>query len=351
MGKPAARMGDSTAHGGVITVGCPTVLIGGQPAARMGDMHMCPMLNPGTPPPPHVGGAVMLGSPLVLIGGMPAARMGDMAMCMGPPDTIVGGCPTVLIGEGPGSGGGAGGGAGQGGSAASAPVLTGTPGQKILGKHWVEYKFVDSNNLPLAGVKYLYKDVAGAKHHSSLSLDGRIYKGGLADEGKTQAELYGLKNPHWSKDTAKADEKLTLETETFGLAEGLAARIDIWVTDIEGPDYVIKSIQEIIKGKKISTTWALAHASGADLMPLAIAPDFYFTVSVGTDKARSGPVRIRDWVDIEFKNEQGKSIANAEYELLTPAGDVRRGKTGGTGKAREENLSPAKIVVNRLLRG
>ena len=27
--KPAARMGDSTAHGGKIVVGCPTVLIGG----------------------------------------------------------------------------------------------------------------------------------------------------------------------------------------------------------------------------------------------------------------------------------------------------------------------------------
>ena len=43
MPQPAARMGDSTAHGGVITVGFPTVLIGGKPAARVGDMHTCPM--------------------------------------------------------------------------------------------------------------------------------------------------------------------------------------------------------------------------------------------------------------------------------------------------------------------
>ena len=99
MGKPAARMGDSTAHGGVITVGFPTVLIGGQPAARVGDMHTCPMVTPGTPPVPHVGGPVLPpGSPTVLIGNMPAARMGDMATCTGPPDTIVAGCPTVLIG-------------------------------------------------------------------------------------------------------------------------------------------------------------------------------------------------------------------------------------------------------------
>lgn len=98
MSKPAARLGDSTAHGGVITVGFPTVLIGGQPAARMGDMHTCPMVTPGVPPIPHVGGPIVMGSATVLIGGQPAARMGDQATCTGPPDVIVGGCPTVLIG-------------------------------------------------------------------------------------------------------------------------------------------------------------------------------------------------------------------------------------------------------------
>ena len=98
MSKPAARMGDTTAHGGSIVAGFPTVLIGGQPAARLGDMHVCPMVTPGVPPIPHVGGPITLGSATVLIGGQPAARMGDMATCTGPPDSIVGGCPTVLIG-------------------------------------------------------------------------------------------------------------------------------------------------------------------------------------------------------------------------------------------------------------
>lgn len=98
MSKPAARMGDLTAHGGTIVAGYPTVLIGGQPAARLGDMHTCPMVTPGTPPIPHVGGPITMGSATVLIGGQPAARMGDMATCVGPPDTIAAGCPTVLIG-------------------------------------------------------------------------------------------------------------------------------------------------------------------------------------------------------------------------------------------------------------
>lgn len=98
--KAAARLGDRTAHGGSIIVGCSTVLIGGQPAARVGDMHECPQVTPGLPPIPHVGGPIIMGSPTVIIGGMPAARVTDMAICTGPPDIILSGCPTVLIGVG-----------------------------------------------------------------------------------------------------------------------------------------------------------------------------------------------------------------------------------------------------------
>lgn len=66
-----------------------------KPAARIGDMHTCPMVT-GTVP--HVGGPVMPpGAPTVLIGGLPAARVGDMATCTGPPDNIIVGSGTVLI--------------------------------------------------------------------------------------------------------------------------------------------------------------------------------------------------------------------------------------------------------------
>jgi uncharacterized Zn-binding protein involved in type VI secretion len=65
-------------------------------------MHVCPMLTPGLPPIPHVGGPVTgPGCPTVLIGGMPAAVVGDMAVCVGPPDIIVKGSATVLIGNKP----------------------------------------------------------------------------------------------------------------------------------------------------------------------------------------------------------------------------------------------------------
>jgi len=70
------------------------------PAARLTDMHECPMQTPvGPVPVPHVGGPVLgPGEPTVLIAGLPAARVGDMLMCVGPPDAIVKGSATVTIG-------------------------------------------------------------------------------------------------------------------------------------------------------------------------------------------------------------------------------------------------------------
>jgi uncharacterized Zn-binding protein involved in type VI secretion len=63
-------------------------------------MHVCPMLTPGGTP--HVGGPILpAGEPTVLIGGLPAARLGDLATCTGPPDTIIAGSGTVLIGGKP----------------------------------------------------------------------------------------------------------------------------------------------------------------------------------------------------------------------------------------------------------
>ena len=69
-----------------------------QPAARLTDMHVCPIVTPAVPPVPHVGGPITgPGAPTVLIGGLPAAVLGDMAVCVVPPDSILLGSPTVLI--------------------------------------------------------------------------------------------------------------------------------------------------------------------------------------------------------------------------------------------------------------
>lgn len=72
------------------------------PAARLTDMHVCPMQTPGLPPIPHVGGPVVgPGVPTVLIEKLPAAVLGDNCICVGPPDSIIKGSATVMIGGKP----------------------------------------------------------------------------------------------------------------------------------------------------------------------------------------------------------------------------------------------------------
>ncbi|HUC63866.1 MAG TPA: PAAR domain-containing protein [Stellaceae bacterium] len=68
----------------------------GQPAARVTDMHVCPMV---TALVPHVGGPILPpGGITVLIGALPAARVSDLVTCAGPPDVIALGSMSVLIG-------------------------------------------------------------------------------------------------------------------------------------------------------------------------------------------------------------------------------------------------------------
>ena len=72
------------------------------PAARLTDMHTCPMQTPGAPPIPHVGGPIVgPGVPTVLICKLPASVVTDSAICVGPPDTVAKGSGTVLIGGKP----------------------------------------------------------------------------------------------------------------------------------------------------------------------------------------------------------------------------------------------------------
>jgi uncharacterized Zn-binding protein involved in type VI secretion len=90
---PAARVTDATAHPGVVTgPGVATVLIGGMPAAVLGDLHTCSFPPPAGPHPPS---PFPKGSVTVLIGGRPALRMGDVSGCGAP---ILTGAFTVLIG-------------------------------------------------------------------------------------------------------------------------------------------------------------------------------------------------------------------------------------------------------------
>lgn len=87
MSRPQARLGDVSSHGGMIVTGALRTLVNGRPAARMGDLHVCPAPGHGVTP-------IVTGSPGALTEGKPNARVGDRTGCGA---TIVTGSPDTLV--------------------------------------------------------------------------------------------------------------------------------------------------------------------------------------------------------------------------------------------------------------
>jgi len=395
MGQPAARLGDPTAHGGVIVVGFPMVLIGGMPAARIGDMHVCPMLNPGVPPPPHVGGPIALGSPMVLIGGAPAARMGDMLICAGPPDSIIMGCPTVLIGSG-GSGSGSGGGASAGAPAADTAgendakstvlnvakteamlllkTVLNTVGNPVadLGSSalqmaaasagaavkyykesstkegfWLEFEFIDRAGTPVSGINYELTHPDNQHSMGSLGSDGSIRRDSQ-QPGQGTAKIVNLFNAKWSKEITKPGDKVKLSVEAQGYKDGTAASIIIYRKNINGSEAAIKNFDAVIKGNKVESEVSNdfepeESESGTD--PRKSVEGYYFECRTGQNKAVSGLLYIEDFLELELKDSDGKPLANAEYIIFLPNGKVESGKLDSRGYKKIEKVPAGKYSL------
>ena len=347
MGKPAARLGDMTAHGGTIVVGFPMVLIGGMPAARVADMHVCPMVTPAPAPVPHVGGPVLPpGSPTVLIGGMPAARMGDMATCTGPPDIIVAGCPTVLIGEGPGSGGGGGGGAVAAARASAHSALIGESSE-AEGPHWIEYQFVDSAGNPVTEVPYEYTCVDGHIEKGKLTKDGVVKRGGLPDAGNCTVKLFFVYNAKWSKESARVGDVVKLSAEVEGYDDGTKAVLRIWEQDIKGADDLITEIETTVSGGKVEGEWKYEYHeeeeeeyTEEEQRKGYSSPEYYFIVHVEECKARSGLLEYKDDVELTLTNEDEEPIQNEEFIACLSNGETRKGKTNNEGNAKIHTVPP-----------
>jgi len=343
-GKPAARVGDQTAHGGVITgPGVPTVMIGGMPAAVMGDQHTCPMVNPTPAANPHVGGPIMATGATVLIGGKPAARLGDTAVCQGPPSTIILGCMTVLIGDG---GGGGGGGAGSG-NKAKAEVKT--KESEAEEGHYLDVKFVDKGGKPITGLQYTVKTPDGTVSQGPIT--GRIKKSGIK-EGDCEIALRGITKVEWSKDQAKAGEKVKMKAETAGYEDDTKAVFHVHIRDANYADRELTLIESSISGNKAEVEWQLDVDK--DLLEIQTdkeqigrfsAPAFYFAVEAGGMKARSPFLNIVDEMEVQVVDENGDPVKNKAYRLILPDGRVREGTLDGDGKIKLTDVPPGRVRI------
>ncbi len=208
-----------------------------KPAARLTDMHVCPMV---TGVVPHVGGPIVSpGHPQTLIAGLPAARVTDMAVCTGPPDTIIlgsftvligglaaarmgdscahggviaAGCPTVLIGD---SGGGSASPAGATMSAARAAgkafTRTNCAAEQALAAHqdspllaegdpkkksWVEVSLVNEDGKPVPYERYRVVAPDGTAREGFLDSEGLARVEGI-DPGTCKISFPKLDKEAW----------------------------------------------------------------------------------------------------------------------------------------------------------
>lgn len=347
----AARIGDMTAHGGSVVVGMPNVLIGGKPAARLGDMHVCPMVTPGIPPIPHVGGPILLGSAGVLIGGMPAARQGDMALCTGPPDTIASGCPTVLIGE-KSAGGGAGGGAGVGaggigsttkGATISASIASITQKTVDIEDHLLNVSFIDKAKLPIAGYGYTIKGPDNITQTGNLA--GNIKRKGIP-QGDYEITLFGIVNTQWSKSEARDGNTVKLIVDVINFDSECKASFSIFARGCSTPDVLIDTIDNIaVSNNRAEAEWELKFweennsqdsSSSVDVSSI----EFFFKVNIGELTEISPILKFKDYIEIELVDDYDNPIGGVEFKATLPNNVIHYGTLNPNGYAKIENVPP-----------
>ncbi len=363
----AARMGDPTAHGGTIVAGLPTVLIGGMPAARMGDMHVCPMVTPGVPPIPHVGGPIAKGSAGVLIGGMPAARVGDMAVCVGPPSSIIMGCPTVMIGEvGSGGGGAAGAGGAGGASSATEASITSAALAEIdnaiietqdgtsadAENHFLDVSFVDKKKLSITGYHYTVTAPSGNECKGILGED--IQMNGLEDADH-DISLKAIVNAQWDVEEAEVGDEVKLIVTTVGIEDGTPAELTVYVKDSNYTDHAICIVEAAVDSDEVEVLYTLEIddyyleicadkiKSGRYSQPL-----FFYKVKIDEMIEQSGLLIFKDWKEFVLNDSDNNPMEDLLCEVSMPNGTIEHFSTDSSGKIRVENIAPHKISMRVL---
>ena len=353
---PAARMGDSTAHGGTIVSGFPMVLIEGMPAARVTDMHVCPMFDG---PKPHVGGPILKGSMGVLIGNMPAARVMDQCTCVGPPDMIIKGATKVLIGDG-GAGGGGGSGSGGGGSA-DAPGQTAemteigesqsetSQSSEQTEDHFLDVQFADSAGNPITDCQYSMTD-------PNSNESGGILGGGVAgtgvEPGNYEIGLHSIISTVWSQTSAKVGETVKMTAETAGIDDGTKARLEVWIHDPNYSTRMLTCVETQVSGNKVEGDWKIEISDSLiqivddkEKIGQYSSPSYYFIAVAKGFSKRSGMLTVTDDVEITLKDKDGNAVPDKKYKLYLPTGEVRQGRLDGSGHAKETDVPAGRVRV------
>ena len=160
-----------------------------------------------------------------------------------------------------------------------------------------------------------------------------------------------LTNAKWSQNFARVEEVVKLSADVEGYETGTKAVFEIFEMDIGGKDDFITKINSSVQGNKVKSEWAYKYIEDTDDVSEEdekkgySSPEYYFWVKVKNSKARSDLLEFRDWIEIELIDENDNPVANEDYVLYLPNGEVRKGKLDANGYKKEENIPPGKCQV------
>jgi uncharacterized Zn-binding protein involved in type VI secretion len=372
MGKQAARTGDtamtcndpSDMPVGTVVSTTTTVLIDKMPAAKQGDkiigtdIHIIMIPSPGGPVPtplphPFVGTIDSGCSTSVNIMGMPAATVDSQASNMPPhipqggpfqkPPTnkakIILGSFDVMIG-----GGGGGGGGGASGQQAKATDVQ-TEKTEVAPTHKLDVKFEDKGGKPISGLEYRVKSPDNKETTGNLS--GEISQT-AEKEGNHEISLAGITSVEWGEKEIKPGDSVKIKVTCPGYEDGTAADIDIYVRDSGFPDKILKNLSAEVSGEKVETDWTLEMDE--DFLKNQkrkgnkfSTPSLYFVARIGKSTARSGILKLQDWIELVFKDKDGNPLKNKKYRAILSSGEVREGTLDSNGKAKLEKVPPGYV--------
>jgi len=302
----AARVGDMTAHGGFITTAAASVLIEGKPAARVGDMHACPQINPG--PSPHVGGGISSGVNSVLIEGQVAATIGSLCQCCGPPDNIAQGAISVMIG-------------GQ------VRVSPGTqhcinslrdfrqkhraPPPAARPRHFLDLRFVDDLGNPIAALPYSLSGQQLPAQPGELDQFGRLQRYDLAHPGRYCVRLQALTKLQWDRVEAAFDDDVSLIVQFSDEHLCQPQPIAVYALYCNGQSGLLKQWQGHCQRGRINQTWRVTPAHEARFSIKA----YYFTVRNGQQVYRSPLLRLQHTLEVQVHRRRPASARMLHFSL------------------------------------
>ncbi len=172
-------------------------------------------------------------------------------------------------------------------------------------------------------------------------------------------ELLSVHSAKWEKEKATAGEKIKWSAKIDGYKDQTPAYCSIFKRDLTGPDIQVFGFDTHVRGDKVEGEWVyVVETAGKDAdkdkkqkatkvvepNPYS-APEYYFEVTVGNSRSRSGLLGLKAKAEVKFLDHEGKPLSNVKYKARTASGEIRTGTLDGQGKATLENISPGEFSL------